>query len=411
MKSAKTKSQTPSSAKSTVPARSKTRSEPKSTCVTLIAVVGVSPAILTETVWALAHPTDGTPPVIPDEILLLTTTRGKADLERNLFTALPEWNHQTVWQGLRHAILGKRADQDTRLEIKPIRVITINDPASGRARELDDIRTPHENAAAAELILDEVRRVTANDDTRLIASLAGGRKTMSALLYAAVSLLGRPTDRVTHVLVNEPFEQCPEFFYPNQPVQEVSTGATRARVRCRDARIDLAEILFVPLRNLFERQLARQPGGFRNLVAQCQQRVNDLTQAAVQLEIDATRTGMRVNGIAVPLSPLQHLLMLFLTERRRAGHPPIQKYSSAMEPLRLFAETHHEQRSPSNYSDWRHHARLPRDCDDQRLRKLLDEIRGKLRRAGPEAAALIHRLPTKGRFALDLDPSAIQLRL
>jgi len=29
---------------------------------------------------------------------------------------------------------------------------------------------------------------------------------MGALLYAALSLLGRPQDRLTHVLVNEPFD-------------------------------------------------------------------------------------------------------------------------------------------------------------------------------------------------------------
>ena len=31
----------------------------------LLAVTGMSPAILTETIWALAHPTDNAEPVIP----------------------------------------------------------------------------------------------------------------------------------------------------------------------------------------------------------------------------------------------------------------------------------------------------------------------------------------------------------
>ena len=37
---------------------------------TLIAGMGTSPAVLTETVWALAHQAQ---PVVPDEIVVITT--------------------------------------------------------------------------------------------------------------------------------------------------------------------------------------------------------------------------------------------------------------------------------------------------------------------------------------------------
>ena len=40
----------------------------------LIAGMGTSPAVLTETVWALAHQKK---PVVPDEIVVLTTKAGK----------------------------------------------------------------------------------------------------------------------------------------------------------------------------------------------------------------------------------------------------------------------------------------------------------------------------------------------
>jgi len=40
----------------------------------LCCVIGTSPAVLTETVWCLAHQKH---PVIPDEIVVLTTIRGK----------------------------------------------------------------------------------------------------------------------------------------------------------------------------------------------------------------------------------------------------------------------------------------------------------------------------------------------
>lgn len=59
-------------------------------------------------------------------------------------------------------------------------------------RPLDDIWEQEQNLAAAEFILGQVREHTNASDRLLIASLAGGRKTMSALLHAAVSHLGRP---------------------------------------------------------------------------------------------------------------------------------------------------------------------------------------------------------------------------
>jgi hypothetical protein len=61
-------------------------------------------------------------------------------------------------------------------------------------------------------------------------------------------------------------------------------------------------------------------------------------------------------------------------------------------------------------NDWRDEALLPPDFDGQRLRKVLDELKTKLRQAGPDAAALIPLLPEKGRFTLDLAPAAITLK-
>lgn len=45
----------------------------------LIAGMGTSPAVLTETVWALAHQEQ---PVVPDEIVVITTKSGKESICR-----------------------------------------------------------------------------------------------------------------------------------------------------------------------------------------------------------------------------------------------------------------------------------------------------------------------------------------
>jgi hypothetical protein len=107
---------------------------------------------------------------------------------------------------------------------------------------------------------------------------------------------------------------------------------------------------------------------------------------------------------------LQHVLLLFLGEQTAGNRGGFDKYANAIEPLRAFGEKQHAARDRNNFSDWRDHARLPADFDDQRLRKLLDEIKTKLRAAGPDTAPLIARLPQKGRFALDLPARAIHIR-
>jgi CRISPR-associated protein (TIGR02584 family) len=389
----------------------------------LLAVTGMSPAVLTETVWALAHPPQGQPPVLPHQVVVVTTSSGANQLQRELLDPRPDWQQRSVWETLRSALLTRRQPGSRRSPSKPSasipgsdgllqlctpRVIEIPDARRGVKRPAADLRAAQDNEAAADFILEEVRRIVENPDTQLIASIAGGRKTMGALLYAAVSLLGRETDRVTHVLVNQPFDQCRGFFYPEQPVPHLPVATEPTPVRCRDARVELADIPFVPLRNLFERQLVRRPGGFRGLVARCQERVNNLTRGPLRLELSPHRTGLRLNDSDVPLSPLQHLLMLFLVQQRQAGEPPVEKYANAVPLLQSFGKAQFALCSPEDFSDWRRSVQV-RDLDEQRLRKLLDELRAKLRRGGPETARLIPALPARGRFSLDLDPASIQL--
>ena len=52
--------------------------------VVLLAVSGQSTAIITETVWKLANPGEGKKKVVPDDVVVITTTRGLADINRDL---------------------------------------------------------------------------------------------------------------------------------------------------------------------------------------------------------------------------------------------------------------------------------------------------------------------------------------
>jgi len=374
----------------------------------LLAVTGMSPAILTETVWALAQEKE---PVIPDRVVVITTISGRQAIERELL--LPSQpDARTVWQELRRTILGKAAEQDPRLNFDAARLIEAPNPRTGTSDWLEDLRTPEENAATANFILAELRRWSETPDTRLVLSIAGGRKTMGALLYACISLLGRETDRLTHVLVNDPFDDPrlkPRFYFPEQPQQQLVATDGRA-VSAAEAKIELADLPFVPLRNLFERDLVRKPCSFVELVRRCRGKVEEIARRNVRLKLTWSRRVIAVNDLPVKLSPLQCLLLLFLAQNAKLARPAPEKYDGAIEPLRAFAAKVKAACVAEDGNDWRDEARLPQDFDSQRLRKVLDELKTKLRQAGPDAAALIPLLPEKGRFTLDLAPTAITLR-
>lgn len=71
---------------------------------------------------------------------------------------------------------------------------------------------------AADAIVELVRRCTQDDQTALHVSIAGGRKTMGFFMGYALSLYGRPQDRLSHVLVSAPFESNHDFYDLPRPI-------------------------------------------------------------------------------------------------------------------------------------------------------------------------------------------------
>jgi len=271
----------------------------------LLAVTGMSPAVLTETVWALAQEK---PTVIPDRVVVLTTVAGSGAIERELL-APGTAGGDSNWQRLRLALLGDMAGEDHRLILDPPRMIATIDSRTGRGVPVEDIRHPADNTAAANFILEEVRRIVENRDTRLVASLAGGRKTMGALLYAAMTLLGRETDRLTHVLVNEPFDDPrlqPRFYFPPDPPRvhwlSGAPGAAPREFSSADARIELADVPFVPLRNRFL-DLAELPGSFHALIARYSRQFHADATRKVRIEIRLAEKALIIEGQRLRIRP------------------------------------------------------------------------------------------------------------
>jgi CRISPR-associated protein (TIGR02584 family) len=373
--------------------------------IVLLAVTGMSPAVLTETIWALAREN---PPVVPDRVVVITTTEGSKRLNQALFTPPEGSAGQGPWDALRAWLECQGHDLSQRLRYEERILRRWNEPRHAY-EPLADIRNRADNEAAADFIIEQVRSFSEADDTRIVATIAGGRKTMGALLYACMTILGREQDRLTHVLVGEPYETGVggNFFFPDQPLQALATrdGST---VKASGAHVELADVPFVPLRNLFERDLVKRRGTFTALVNTCRKQVADQLRRQVRLLVHRSRPQIKVNDVSVKLSAKQHLFLILLAERASQAQPPFAKYAEAATELRNLGETLHAEKNPDDFNDWRYSVRLPPDAGEQIFRKLRDEVIHKLEARGPGAAALIPLLPQAGRCSLDLPPAAIE---
>ncbi|MBR1921674.1 MAG: TIGR02584 family CRISPR-associated protein [Kiritimatiellae bacterium] len=144
----------------------------------LVAGMGVSPAVLTNAIWALAH---SERPVVPDEVVVFITKNGKSPLKKELFD-------NGVWADMLKVLAREGIDSERKLVFGETSIRSIPD---AHGNEIDDLRTGEDNLRAADFMLAQLRQYTEDSGVELHVSIAGGRKTMSALLLSCMTLLGR----------------------------------------------------------------------------------------------------------------------------------------------------------------------------------------------------------------------------
>ena len=277
----------------------------------LLAVTGLYPQIVTETLYALAvqpqlgagHQSAGAgagagagtgtgtgtgaqAAFAPTEVHLLTTAEG-ARLAR---TALLHADG-----GQFHALLA-HYPQIGRPVFDEAHIHTIR---GADGQPLPDIRTPEENACAADAITALMADLTRDPQAALHVSIAGGRKTMGFYLGYAFSLFARPQDELSHVLVSAPFESHPDFFFPPVTPRRLATKDGQ-HIDTADARITLARIPVVRLRHGQPRALLDGHASFGDTVAAIQQSLEP-----PRLHIDLRSRQVQCGGTAVRLPPAQ----------------------------------------------------------------------------------------------------------
>jgi CRISPR-associated protein (TIGR02584 family) len=251
-------------------------------------VTGLTPQIVTETLYALA--VKANPTWVPTEIRLITTRQGAPKAQSTLLTDESGWFHRLCAD---YRLSGIAFGPDD------IRIITGPD-----GKPLHDILDERDNAAVADFITEEVRALTADPNTSLHVSIAGGRKTMGFYVGYALSLFGREQDRLSHVLAPS-LESQPELFYP-------LPGA-------KDDPVYLGDIPFVRLRyGLPERRLYEGRARFSEIVAEAQK-----VLPPVALHLDPATLTVTAGGRPITFKPAQFAFFWLAAERRRVARAGI----------------------------------------------------------------------------------------
>ena len=359
---------------------------------TLVVVTGMSPQVVTETAYALAV---REPAWVPTEIRLVTTRKGAQIAEQGLLNG-EGWFHRL-----------RRDYELPPIDFNTKRILTLSD---GDGEPLDDLQTPADNTAAADAITQLLCELTDDDASALHVSIAGGRKTMGFYLGYALSLYGRRQDRLSHVLVNPPYEGNPEFFYPTPTKVMVKTRDGHL-VDARDAQVGLAEIPFVRLREGLPQDLLEGKIRFHDAVEAAQRAFGP-----VELVIDLPGKRARAGGRVFHLPPLQLAFLAWLARRRKKGldwlrcpadGAPEHDYGMAL--MREYNEIV----GPMGAND-RTAQRLRAGMDASFFSQTKTKLHKSLKAALDRREVVAYEVARAGRqptvYGLDIDPNAIHFK-
>ncbi len=363
----------------------------------LLAVTGLSPQVVTETVYALAVAQEM--PWIPTEVHLITTSEGAKRARLSLLSEEPGWFGQLI--------------EDYGLPEIAFNEDHIHVLRDAQDRPMEDIRSIEDNRLAADQITNRVRELTREGNSALHVSIAGGRKTMGFYLGYALSLYGRPQDRLSHVLVSAPFESSWNFFYPT-PYSQVIELPNKELEDTRNASVMLAEIPFVPLRHGLDERLIHGEVAYVEAVESARRAF-----APPRLRIDLRARRIEAAGRVFNVAPAELALLALLARRARDEADPIPTPRKSLpgqpcgdpELGRAFLSTYEEIVGEMGDTEETERA-LRHGMDQDYLASLLSKLRRRiLDNLGPTAAEpyLVNRGRKRvGSYALELPPEAIE---
>lgn len=265
----------------------------------LFLVTGMTPAIITETIWALAcdPELDESERWLPDEVQVLSTKHGINQIRSRILQSGVFEQFKADYPQLKN------------IQFDSTHLHSIKD-TTGNA--LHDLRTPEDNEYAANEINKHIRNLTSDKNISLHVSIAGGRKTMGFYAGYALSLHGRANDEMSHVLVDAQFENNPNFYYPTN-YENYITNNKGEDIDTQEAHVWLAKIPFVRMKDMIKKGHKVTKKSFSEVVKQ----INDANQE-FELVIHISKREIYLNGIDIKANlPAQEFSFLCMFAKNK----------------------------------------------------------------------------------------------
>lgn len=256
----------------------------------LLAVMGTSPQVLTETLYAIYMQGKH----FPDEVYLITSANAKAKAVEWLFE-----------KGQIEHLKAHHSLPDFKFDLSHILLMQdSNGVAVLNGREEED------QQSIADSITRIVAKFTADENCRIHASIAGGRKTMAFYMGYAMSIFGREQDIISHVFVSKDFEFSDQFFFPT--LNNNYIAKSDKVLNTKDAKVTLAEIPFVRMRNMVDQSFINQieSNSFSKTIAL----LNAYKNKRVKVKIISKKKYILVNGVKIKIPPKELAFYLWLTQ-------------------------------------------------------------------------------------------------
>jgi len=218
----------------------------------LLAVTGLSPQVITETLFALHQGNQGV-----DSIHVITTRDGKEMIYAHLLSGK---------SGHYYRYLEEYGIEASSIDFGPRNIHAVSDH---HGVEIPDITSEYDNEQLLRLCLDLTFRFTGQRDTAVFFSVAGGRKTMSACLTLAAQVYGRPQDRLYHVLVSPEFESSRDFYFPPKKPETIELKDKNGESFYKGtqyAQVNLISIPFISIRDRLSEDLLKEPSDPASLI-------------------------------------------------------------------------------------------------------------------------------------------------
>jgi CRISPR-associated protein Csx14 len=263
----------------------------------LLAVVGLSPQVITETLFALHQQGRKT-----DEIHVITTRRGKEQINAHLLSRK---------DGMYYSYLRDYGIDPHSINFGFDHIHTVRDD---RDIEIDDIASEEENEWLLKLCLVKTFRLTQDPNNAVFFSIAGGRKTMSACLMVAAQFYGRPQDRIFHVLVTPEFESSRNFFYPPKTSTSITLQDRNDQAYIKEtkyAAVNLAPIPFISVREHLSDAMLRSPKDPATLL------LSLIREDPYYLVLDLTASRLVYKKVQFDMMPARLALFAFFAQQKK----------------------------------------------------------------------------------------------